>query len=80
VPCFLLHHEHSAGECRTAFAAWSGVCSPLRHRVTVASCLYGGHEVWWRTTAVSEEEALAQLPPWLAARATATRVAEVETP
>jgi hypothetical protein len=80
VPCFLLHHKHAARDCRTAFAAWRGYASALRHESATASCLFGGHEIWWQVEATSEPAALALLPPWLAARATATRVAPIETP
>jgi hypothetical protein len=77
---FLLHHEHAPSECAAVFAAWKGHESPLRHRVTVASCVFGGHAIWWTVEARSEEEALALLPPYVAVRATATAVREVEIP
>lgn len=75
---FLLHHRHGPQECAAAFAAWSGFSSPLRHRATVGSCRFGGHEIWWELEAESAEHALALLPPFLAARATATRISVLE--
>jgi hypothetical protein len=80
MPRFVLHHEHAPRECRAVFAAWQGHESPLRHRVTVASCVFGGHAIWWTVEARSEEEALALLPFYVAERATATPVREVEIP
>ena len=80
MPRFLIHHRHLARECRAAFAAWKGFASPLRHSETISSCLSGGHEVWWETEAATEREALAQLPHYVAARATAVRVNEIEVP
>jgi hypothetical protein len=80
MPRFLLHHRHEARECPAAFAAWKGFASPLRHRATIGSCLSGGHEVWWETEAMDEMEALAQLPHYVAARAQAIRVSEVQVP
>jgi hypothetical protein len=52
----------------------------LRHRTTLATCASGGHAIWWVVDAATEEEALALLPFFVAARATATRVGEVEIP
>ena len=80
MPRFLIHHTHEPRECRAAFAAWKGFTSPLRHRATIGSCLAGGHEVWWTTEAVSEQDAMAQLPHYVAARAQVTRVSEVQVP
>jgi hypothetical protein len=48
--------------------------------VTVASCVFGGHAIWWTVEAGSEEEALALLPVYVAERTTATPVREVEIP
>lgn len=62
------------------FAAWQGFPSPLRHRVTVASCASGGHEIWWDVDAGSADEALAQLPGFVAQRTDAIQVGEVEIP
>ena len=80
MPCFLIHHHHEPHECGVAFAAFKGHDSSLRHRVTVASCEFGGHAIWWRVQARGEQEALALLPFFVAQRATATRVREVEIP
>ena len=77
---FLLHHQHEPDECGVAFAAFRGQQSSLRHQETLASCAYGGHAIWWVVEAPSEEDALAQLPFYLAERATATRVSPVEIP
>jgi hypothetical protein len=52
----------------------------LRHAPATASCLFGGHEIWWEVTADSEQAALALLPFCVAARTTAVPVAEVEIP
>ena len=62
------------------FAAWQGFASPLRHRVTVASCASGGHEIWWDVEAGSAEEALRDLPRYVAERTNAIRVGEIEIP
>jgi hypothetical protein len=80
VPRFLIHHRHESPECGVAFAAFRGHESPLRHRSTLASCAFGGHAIWWSVEAASESEALALLPFYVASRATATRVGEVEIP
>ncbi len=77
---FLLHHRHEPHECGVVFAAFKGHESPLRHRVTLASCLFGGHAIWWAVEAPSEGDALALLPFYVAERTTATRVSEVEIP
>jgi hypothetical protein len=77
---YLLHHEHGPQECGVAFAAFKGQQSALRHQETLASCAYGGHAIWFAVEAPSEEQALAQLPFYLAERATATRVSPVEIP
>ena len=36
MPLFYLHHSHEPDECETAFAAWKGFESPLRHRPAAA--------------------------------------------
>jgi hypothetical protein len=77
---FVLHHSHAPGECGVAYAAFKGHASPLRHRRTVASCLSGGHEVWWFVEAASVDAALALLPHYVAQRSTAIRVREVPIP
>jgi hypothetical protein len=77
---YLLHHVHDAGDCGVAFASFKGHDSPLRREVTIASCLSGGHEIWWTVEALTEKDALALLPFYVAERTTATRVGEVQIP
>jgi len=77
---YLLHHLHQPHECGVVFAAFKGHKSPLRHRATIASCLSGGHAIWWTVEAASEGDALAQLPFFVAERTTVTGVSEVEIP
>lgn len=77
---YLLHHRHEPPECGVAFAAFKGSESPLRHRPALASCDAGGHAIWWVVEAGCEEDALAQLPFFLAQRATASPVSEVVIP
>jgi hypothetical protein len=80
MPGFLLHHSHDAADCGIAFAAWRGFDSPLRRGHAVGTCSLGGHELWWLVDAPTTDAALAQLPPWLAARARVVRVGEVNIP
>jgi hypothetical protein len=80
MPRFLIHHRHDARECGVVFAAFKGHDSPLRHRATLASCAFGGHAIWWAVEATTEADALALLPFYVAERATATRVSEVDIP
>jgi hypothetical protein len=80
MPRFLIHHRHEAPECGAVFAAFKGHDSPLRHSQTVASCAFGGHAIWWGVEAPSEVDALSLLPSYVADRATAVRVREVEIP
>ena len=77
---YLLHHRHEPHECGVVFAAFKGHGSPLRHRATLASCLSGGHAIWWSVEAASERDALALLPFYVAERTTATSVSEVDIP
>lgn len=77
---YLIHNRHEAHECGVVFASFKGVDSPLRHRPTLASCRSGGHEIWWTVEAAGEEEALGQLPSFVAERSTITGVDEVEIP
>jgi hypothetical protein len=77
---YLLHHRHEPHECGVVFASFRGHRSPLRHRSTLATCRSGGHEIWWTVEAGTEEEALGQLPFYVAERTTATNVSEVEIP
>jgi hypothetical protein len=80
MPRFLIHHRHDGRECGVVFAAFKGHDSPLRHRATLASCAFGGHAIWWAVEAATETEALALLPFYVAQRATAIRVSEVDIP
>jgi hypothetical protein len=80
MPRFLIHHRHEPHECGVVFASFRGHESPLRHRATLASCGSGGHAIWWSVEAASEPAALGLLPFYVAQRATATRVGEVEIP
>jgi hypothetical protein len=80
MPRFLVQHRHEPHQCGIAFAAFKGHESPLRHRAALASCLAGGHEIWWTVEASSEQDALRQLPFFIAERSTATRVANVVIP
>jgi hypothetical protein len=80
MPRFLLHHRHEPQECGIAFANFKGHQSPLRHRPALASCLDGDHGIWWTVEAGSEEDALRQLPFFVAQRSTVTRVTEVLIP
>jgi hypothetical protein len=80
MPRFLVHHRHEPHQCGIAFAAFKGHDSPLRHRAALASCPTGGHAIWWTLEAASEDDALRQLPFYVAQRSTVTRVAEVEIP
>jgi hypothetical protein len=80
MPRFLLHHRHEPGECGAVYAAWKGFDSPLRHVGALASCLQGGHAIWWEVEAGDGGGALALLPPYVATRTTALAVSEVEIP
>jgi hypothetical protein len=80
MPSFLIQHTHEPTECGVVFAAFKGHDSPLRHRATLASCAFGGHAIWWCVEAINEAAALMLLPAYVAARATATRVGDVDIP
>jgi hypothetical protein len=77
---FLVHHRHEPHECGIAFASFKGHESPLRHRAALASCLTGGHAIWWTVDAAEELDALRQLPFFVAKRSTVTRVRDVVIP
>jgi hypothetical protein len=83
---FVLSHRHAPKDCGVAFAAWRGFDSPLRHHSALASCPSdagedgGEHLLIWTVDAAGPEQALALLPPWLAARAEVRRVGEVSIP
>jgi hypothetical protein len=80
MPRFLVHHRHEPHQCGIAFAAFRGHEGPLRHRAALASCRSGGHAIWWAVEATSEDDALRQLPYFVAQRSTVTRVSEVVIP
>jgi hypothetical protein len=73
VPLFVLSHRHEPEECGSAYAAWKGFDSPLRHRITLASCVEGAHGAWWQVEARNPEAALAQLPPFVRERTAVER-------
>ena len=80
VPRFMLEHSHKARECGAVFASFKAFDTPLRHRVTAGSCHFGAHRIWWEVEAESSDEALAQLPQYVAQRTTAIPIRELETP
>jgi hypothetical protein len=80
MPMFLLHHRHKPDECAAVFAAWKTFDSPLSHRPVTSSCRSGGHEIWWEIDNVTQTDALAQLPRYVADRTVVVRVDEVEIP
>jgi hypothetical protein len=80
MPRYLLHHRHQPEVCGVVFAAFKGHESPLRRQVTLASCRWGGHEIWWTVESASEREALALLPFYVAESTTASPVSDVWTP
>ena len=80
MPCYLLYHHHEPRECGVVFAAFKGYESSLRHQMTLASCGSGGHAIWWRVDAESEQAALALLPFYVAERTKAAQVNDVEIP
>jgi len=80
MPRYLLQHRHEPRECGVVFAAFKGYDSSLRHQRTLASCISGGHAVWWPVEAATEEAALALLPFYVAERTTVTQVGDVLIP
>jgi hypothetical protein len=84
MPRYLLAHTHDSGDCAVAFAAWRGFESPLRHELATASCSSNGrtgpHRIWWELEADGADEALAQLPPWVAERTEVNEIGEVTIP
>jgi hypothetical protein len=77
---FLVQHRHEPHECGIAYAAFKGHESPLRHQPALASCAFGGHAIWWTVEAPSEQDALRQLPFFVAQRSTVTPVGDVPIP
>lgn len=80
MPRFLLEHAHSAPECGVVFAAFKAFDSPLRHQLTMGSCDFGTHRIWWDVEATTAVEALEKLPRYVAERTTAIRVRDIQTP
>jgi hypothetical protein len=80
MPRYLLHHTHARHECGAVFASFNGHESPLRHMTTMASCLFGGHTIWWLVTADSADAAIGLLPFYVAQRTTVVPVAPVDIP
>jgi hypothetical protein len=80
MPSYVLEHSHEAESCGVAYAAWSGYDSPLRRRPAIASCVTGGHRIFWFVEADDADAALRQLPEWLASRTAVSEVSEVEIP
>jgi hypothetical protein len=76
----MLQHAHTARECGAVFASFKVFESPLRHQMAVGSCYFGTHRIWWQVEAQSGDEALAQLPRYVAERTTAIRVGDIRTP
>jgi hypothetical protein len=80
MPLFMLHHRHRADECPAVFASWNAFDSPLRGSVATSSCQSGGHEIWWNVGSATQEEALRQLPRYVADRTVVVRITEIEIP
>jgi hypothetical protein len=80
MPRYMVHHRHEPRECGIAFAAFKGHEGLLRHRAALASCPTGGHAIWWTVEAASEQDALRQLPYFVAQRSTIAQVSEVVIP
>jgi hypothetical protein len=80
MPLFYLHHSHEPDECETAFAAWKGFESPLRHRSAASTCLTGGHRLFWKVEASDRSVAGAMLPAFVAARTEVIEAREVQIP
>jgi hypothetical protein len=77
---FLLEHTHTPHECGVVFASFKVFESPLRHRMTVGSCEFGTHRIWWDVEAATIDDALAHLPRYVADRTTVIRVGDIQTP
>lgn len=52
----------------------------IKYVELLGACAYGGHMIWWSVEAGSEAEALGLLPFFVAQRATATRVGQIDIP
>jgi hypothetical protein len=80
MPRYLLHHRHGAHECGVVFAAFAGHDSTLRHNAAIATCAFGGHEIWWTVDAPNAQDALELLPIYVAQRTIASHVSDVLIP
>lgn len=80
MPRFVLDHAHSARECGVVFASFKAFDSPLRHGLTLGSCDFGTHRIWWDVEAATAEDALAQLPDYVARRTLAVEVRDLRMP
>jgi hypothetical protein len=80
MPRFRLEHQHVPDECPIVFASFKAFESPLRHQLTIGSCDFGTHRIWWDVEAATAEDALARLPRYVAQRTTAIRVGDLSTP
>ena len=80
MPRYLLAHRHAARECAVVFAAFKGHDSPLRHVPAIATCVSGGHEIWWIVDATDPDAAIALLPFYVARRTRVVVVTEVLIP
>ena len=77
---FLLEHTHTALECGAVFASFKAFQTPLRHRATAGSCDFGGHRIWWQVEAETADDALAQLPQYVAKRTSAIEIRDLQIP
>jgi hypothetical protein len=80
MPRFMLEHAHTARECGAVFASFKAFESPLRRGTAIGSCHFGIHRIWWEVEARTGDEALAQLPRYVAERTSAIRIGDIETP
>jgi hypothetical protein len=71
LPALDVHVRHPEGERQA---------DRLDQRVRIEQERYGGHAIGWEVEAATEAAALAMLPFYVAERATATRVSEVDIP
>lgn len=80
MPRYLLYHRHLPRECGVVFASFNGHDSPVRHRPAIATCTFGGHEIWWAVDAPTAQHALDLLPFYVAQRTSASAVSDVPIP
>jgi len=80
VPEFVIHHRHESNECGAVFASFQGFVSPVRRRSAPTSCRHGGHDIWWFVEAETTAQALALVPPYVAERASVTRIERIAIP